>query len=122
MEWYLPITIVPGIGLLILSTSNIMLALNREISELETASASGENCDVVIRAKLAQLKTVSFSIMFQYLGVLLFLLSGLGSFSSQKAARGFLVAGVGFVAFSIALLLVYSIRAIAIRQKHLKIS
>ena len=34
MEWYIPITILPGIGLLILSTSNFLIALNNEIKEL----------------------------------------------------------------------------------------
>ena len=73
MEWYLPITIIPGIGLVILSTSNILLALNREITQLEAAAQ--ENVSI-IASKLVQLKTVSFSIVFQYIGVLLFLLSG----------------------------------------------
>ncbi len=118
MEWYLPITIIPGIGLVILSTSNILLALNREITQLEAAAQ--ENVSI-IASKLVQLKTVSFSIVFQYIGVLLFLLSGLGSFTLQKGALLLLMAGVGFVALSILLLLVYSARAIAIRQKHLKI-
>lgn len=34
MEWYLPITIMPAIGLIILSTTNFIIALNNEIYEL----------------------------------------------------------------------------------------
>jgi len=28
MQWYIPITIIPGIGLIIISTSNLLIALN----------------------------------------------------------------------------------------------
>ena len=49
-------TIIPGIGLIIMSTSNIMLALNDEISQLEHE----ENKVVeIIDAKLSQLKRES---------------------------------------------------------------
>jgi hypothetical protein len=34
MEWYIPISLLPGIALIILSTSNFILALNNEIKEL----------------------------------------------------------------------------------------
>lgn len=34
MEWYVPMTILPGIGLIILSTSNFLIALNIEIAQL----------------------------------------------------------------------------------------
>ncbi len=121
MEWYLPMTIIPGIGLLILSTSNIMLALNSEINELEMEST--QNIEI-IRLKLAQLKRLSVSIVFLYIGVLLFLLAGvLKSFDDQLIGlfKGLLLAGVVSVIISIVFLLIHSIRAVYIRQKHLKL-
>ena len=48
MEWYIPITILPGIGLIILSTSNVVLELNREIERLEN---SKEDCLRIIRVR-----------------------------------------------------------------------
>ena len=35
MEWYGPLTILPTIGLLILSTSRFIISLNEEVSKLE---------------------------------------------------------------------------------------
>ena len=121
MEWYLPMTIIPGIGLIILSTSNIMLALNSEISELEK---SPNEIIVIIKLKLSQFKILSVSIVFQYLGVLLFLLSGIVAsiLSNNFLPKGLLFIGVGMVSFSIILLLFYSIKSVSIRQKHLNIN
>ena len=33
-EWYLPITILPALGMLILSTTNQMMSLSNEINSL----------------------------------------------------------------------------------------
>ena len=120
MEWYIPITIIPSIGLIIGSTSNIMLELNREITELINKDKTNRE---IISAKLTQLKTLSISIVFQYLGVLFFLLSGITTYLIQSLTiqKYLLIIGVGFIAISVTLLLIYSIRAVSIRQRHLKI-
>ncbi len=117
MEWYIPITIIPGIALIILSTSNILLDLNREITEL---SREEQKHSEVIRQKQIQLRLLSISIVFQYLGVLLFLLSGIyvSVFRSPRTGDSLLIAGVVVVAVSIILLLVYSVKAVKIRQLH----
>ena len=73
IEWYIPITILPGICLLILSTSNIMLDLSKEISKL-LANHSDEK---IITKKLNQLKLVNRSMVFLYLSVACFVISGL---------------------------------------------
>ncbi len=121
MEWYLPMTIIPGIGLIILSTSNLMLTLNTEITQLVNNKTTSKE---VIRLKLTQLKRLSVSIVFQYIGVLFFLFSGIfkSVFSNNDTIpKGFLSLGVGVVSLSIIILLVYSIKAVSIRQKHLNI-
>ena len=120
MEWYIPMTIIPGIGLIILSTSNIMLALNNEISKLEEAQR--EKIEI-IKSKLSQLKVLSISIVFQYLGVLFFLLSGIVAsvLKNSFIPEGLLFIGVGVISISIILLLSYSIKSVSIRQRHLNI-
>ncbi|MDX2362182.1 MAG: hypothetical protein QNK23_15345 [Crocinitomicaceae bacterium] len=121
MEWYIPLTIIPGIGLIILSTSNIMLSLNTEISELE--ERQNRNVEV-IQAKLTQLKRLSISIVFQYVGVLLFLISGIAQSifpSVFSLSIGVLLIGVTAICVSILILLVYSLKAVHIRQQHLKL-
>ncbi|RLD79001.1 MAG: hypothetical protein DRJ07_12385 [Bacteroidetes bacterium] len=120
MEWYIPITIIPGIGLIIMSTSNIILVLNEEITRLEYSDS--KNTDI-IRAKTIQLKVLSIAISFQYLGILFFLMSGIAGYLSDSLSflKYLLITGVGLVTLSILLLLFYSLKAINIRQKHLKI-
>jgi hypothetical protein len=121
MEWYIPITILPGIGLIILSTSNMLLALNNEITQIE---ASKSRDTTIVKAKLSQLKRLSISIVFQYVGVLLFLFSGILKSIVEKSdayLKGLLLMGVLSVSFSIILLLIYSIKAVTIRQQHLKL-
>ncbi|MFT5601941.1 MAG: hypothetical protein ACI9N1_002191 [Flavobacteriales bacterium] len=120
MEWNIPMTIRSSIGIIIHSTSNIMLALDNEISQLiKENSKKG-----IIELKLSQLKRVSIAIIFQYIGVILFLTSGLikSVFSnSDTAPKTFLTIGVFTVSISIILLLIYSVKAVSIRQKHLTI-
>ncbi len=114
-------TIIPGIGLLILSTSNIMLSLNNEISQLN--SQRDKRLDIIIRLKLAQLKRISIAIVFQYTGVLFFLLSGIIKSmlaESDNVAKLLLTSGVSLISLSLIGLLVYSIKAVTIRQKHLR--
>lgn len=121
MQWYIPMTIIPGIGLLILSTSNIMLSLNNEISQLN--SQRDKRLDIIIRLKLAQLKRISIAIVFQYTGVLFFLLSGIIKSmlaESDNVAKLLLTSGVILISLSLIGLLVYSIKAVTIRQKHLR--
>jgi len=121
MEWYIPMTIIPGIGLLILSTSNIMLALNMEINELEMELNPNIG---IIRSKLSQLKRLSIAIVFLYIGVLLFLVAGVLKSINDEAMglfTGLLLTGVGSVIVSIIFLLIHSVKAVRIRQRHLKI-
>lgn len=119
MEWLIPTTIIPGVGLIILSTSNIMLSLNEEISILV---CENEKNTEIIRDKLLQLKRLSISIVFQYIGVFLFLVSSiLASLLSnyEMFSRWFLFIGVVTMSVSILYLIIYSIKAVSIRQKHL---
>jgi hypothetical protein len=120
MEWYVPITIIPGIGLLILSTSAILLNLNGEISQL---NKSRSQYSEIINLKLKQLKKLSIAISMQYLSVLFFLFSGIirAIYMDEKIWSEYvLLAGVLAASISISILLIYSIKAVSIRQKHLK--
>ena len=119
MEWYFPMTIIPGIGILILSTSNIMLTLNNEISVLKKED---KDYSTILVLKLAQLKRLSISIVFKYVGVFFFLSSGILKviFDTREVIQKVLVAvGVFSTCFAIFILIIYSIKAVSIRQKHL---
>ena len=56
MQWYIPITIIPGIGLIIMSTSNLLIALTTEVSAL---NRKREVFHEIIELKIAQLKRLN---------------------------------------------------------------
>ena len=62
-NWYLPLTIVPGIGLIILSTSNLMITLSNEIRDMIDASKD----KIIITKKLEQLKLLNMGMVFFYI-------------------------------------------------------
>lgn len=123
MPWYIPLTIIPGVALLILSTTNLIIALNAEITNLKKDPT--DEIQVVVTLKLAQLIRLSISISLLYLGVLLLLLAGvargLGE-SYHASGKGFLLTAVVIVSTAILILIVYSLKAVSIRSKHLNIT
>lgn len=120
MEWYVPMTILPGLGLIILSTSNFLVALNSEIMRL---CEDIENNREIIDLKVIQMRRLSIAMAFLYSSVLSFLLAGLSgvtSFVGKTLFQGLMIVGVGLVTIAIIVLLIYSIKAIGIRQQLLK--
>lgn len=118
-EWYIPITILPGICLLILSTSNIMIDLSREIKGLISEK---EQASLLIERKLKQLKLVNRAMALLYLSVGSFvisaLLSGIKAHTDWefKADVYVLLIGILFSILALASLLLYSFRAVKLRQ------
>jgi len=120
MAWYVPLTIIPGIGLLILSTTHLIVSLNAEISTLKKDREEG--VDTIVRLKLAQLTRLSIAVSFKYLGVLFFLLSGVVRGLDEAylgVGKSLLLGGVLLVSVSILILVVYSFKAVVIRRRHL---
>lgn len=119
MDWFIPLTIIPGVGLIIGSTSSIMLTLNDEITRLVDKAG---NCTDIIRYKLRQLKRLSISIVFQYIGLFFLLVSGIiGKLLPEiiYLSEWLLFSGTFTICISIVFLIVYSTKAVSIRQKHL---
>jgi drug/metabolite transporter (DMT)-like permease len=121
MEWYLPFTLLSGVGLLVLSTSNFITGLNDEIYQLGRDDVEGKR--EIIRLKLKQLKLLSTSIVLQYVSLFLFTVSSiLISFLAdhQSFIKVVIVLGVVLISISLAMLSLFSIKAISIRQENLK--
>jgi hypothetical protein len=121
MEWYLPITVLPGIGLLILSTSNLLRSLNKEIIKL---NSDRKIYSEIISLKIKQLKRLNWSLVFLYLGVLFFLLAGMtgAAFHQENLLMGFyMIAGLMVLILAILLLIIYSFKSVFIREKHLRL-
>lgn len=117
-NWYLPITIIPGLGLLVLSTSNIMIALSNEIDsiiELNKDSA-------IIRRKLAQLKLLNKAMVFFYIAIASLLISAIlkGLFNLEETTFFISAFAVVLALIGLFLLILYSFRAVRIRQDQFK--
>lgn len=120
MDWYIPITMLPGIGLIILSTSNLLIALNDEIRDLNLQKDKYSN---IIQLKLVQLRRLNLALVEQYLCVFLLVAAGVvGGISNGfrlSMVTYAVVAGSVFLSISIATLIVYAGMSISIRRKHL---
>lgn len=115
--WYLPITILPGIGLLIISTSTLIVSLNEELEGLLTDAQINQG---LIHKKLSQMKLLTYSMTGFYISTALMVLSGLVSFSTVSLGIGsaILISGIFFIFLSLISLVVYSVRAVKIRHLH----
>jgi hypothetical protein len=119
-EWYVPITILPGICLLILSTSNIMIDLSREIKVLINENEG--NASTLIERKLKQLKLINRAMALLYLSVVSFVLSALFSGLKENVGWNFkgdiyvLFLGILVAILALLSLMLYSFRAVKLRQ------
>ncbi len=120
--WYLPITILPGIGLLILSTSNLIISLNEEMERL---LIEADKFQILINRKLSQMRLLTYGLSGLYFSTALMVLSGIVSFSNRYDLNAVgmtgsvvLLAGVGFIFLSLIILIIYSARAVTIRRAH----
>lgn len=119
MEWYGPLTILPAIGLILLSTSNFIIALNNEIYELE----KGEGNLWIIKEKLKQLKRLGAANSLLYSSAIFLLVSSLvkAIINSELLFKSLMVVSTAIITTALIILLIHSIKAVSIRQKNLKI-
>ncbi|MDH7447765.1 DUF2721 domain-containing protein [Aquimarina sp. 2201CG14-23] len=118
-HWYLPATIIPGIGLLILSTSNLLVNLSTEIKTLIIEETTKEK---LIQRKLRQLKLLNSAMVFLYVAVACFVISALVSGIYKSVETNFnatiyiTIAGIASALLGLIALIVYSFKAVKIRQ------
>ena len=121
-KWYIPITILPGVGLLLLSTSNLIIALNTEIKELLEA----EDCqESLVKHKISQQQLLSFAMIALYIAAGLMVFSGLldGLDSSDFQILPFsaiypMLIGVSLIFIAIIFMITYALRAIRVRKEQ----
>lgn len=120
MEWYVPITMIPGVALLVLSTSNFIVALANEIQNLQEKQKTS---NTIIQLKISQLGLLSRAIVSLYVSIAFFTLSGisLGLFKIDERRSQIMsdfALGLGMIALfgGMALLIVYALRAVRIRK------
>ena len=76
MEWFVPITILPGVGMLILSTTTQMMAVSSEIGNYLSKPCS-EFEHMISDKKIHQLRRLTWSTALLYSAAALLVLSGL---------------------------------------------
>lgn len=124
MEWYIPITFLPAIGLLILSSSNLLVALNVELDQLKKA----EHLADVYADKVKQLKRLTLALNAFYVAASFFTISALtGAFASRFHWSVWsldyiaLTLGVFITLIALLLLVVYSFKAVSVRERQYEI-
>ena len=120
MEWYIPISLLPGIAILIMSTGNFIVALNAELKELKKQYTLYE---VVIKLKIKQLRRLSIAIAGLYLSVFVFTLLGFFIWFGVPEVIDYCILVIAFLimTYAVYLLVSFSIRAIKIRDMHMQI-
>lgn len=119
-KWYLPITILPGLGMLILSTTSQMMALSSEISGLLQNKCSTFQ-HLISDKKLRQLGLLTRASVLLYLATGAYVLSGiLGALLDSNSFLDLpsltLYLGTVFIFMAIVFLIIYAFRAVAIRK------
>ena len=122
MDWYIPITILPAVGLLIVSTTSQMMGLSNEIGGILS-----ERCThfehKLSDLKIKQLTRLTRSTALLYISAACFVLSGiLGAILpkemgiSEKVPQYVLLIGVVLILVALGLLIVYGVKTINIRR------
>lgn len=118
-SWIFPITMLPGVGLLIMSTTNLINSLSEEIDHLHHNHKS--NTDLIFK-KINQLDLLNKALVGFYISAGSFTLAGitLGLIKiihiSESAGFVIIAGGVLLIFISLILLIIYSFRSVKIRK------
>jgi hypothetical protein len=120
-NWVIPLTLIPGIGMIILSTSHLSTSVSDEINTL----LQKDNCDrSLIQIKISQLCLLNIALVSLYISTAIFSVTGLieGIFTLQNAMTNsafqqtLLVTGVASLVIATFLLIAFSIRKVKIKR------
>ncbi|MEQ9300128.1 MAG: hypothetical protein RIF33_16260 [Cyclobacteriaceae bacterium] len=117
-EWYIPITILPGVGLLIMSTSALVANLSNE-----TGALIKENCQLnklLIQNKIEQLTRLNRAMVGLYFSSGALVLSGIlkAVLSTNYVSEALLFLGALLLFVGLFFLMRYSVLAVKIRKQQ----
>ncbi len=123
-QWIFPLTVLPGIGLLIMSTTNWAIALTGEINDL----LHDPSCDAdILRRKVEQLQLINLALVALYFCTALFALSGffgvvslINMHENQTLFALIISLGMLCLLFATGLLILYGFRAVGIKTTQFK--
>ncbi|MEM9327678.1 MAG: hypothetical protein AAGA85_18565 [Bacteroidota bacterium] len=121
-EWFFPITLLPGVGLLIMSTSNLAMGLSNELAMLITDEKANRE---IVKAKIRQLSRLNRSLTALYVSCAMLVISGLiGGITPAhqrfllKLAEVLVFISIGGILVGLLLLMSYSARAAQIKKQQ----
>jgi len=120
--WIFPLTILPGIGLIITSSTNWAVALTGEINQL----LKDQHCDrSILRKKIEQLGLINRALVALYICATMCAFGGfvgaVGLVDTQGIQRTVnIVIGIGmaFLLAATTMLIIYAFRAVNIKRKQ----
>ena len=122
VSWIFPLTILPGIGLLIISSTNWSVALTVEINHLLQAEICKEK---LLRNKIRQLSLINRALVALYLSAAMCALGGfVGGILQQQMEKASMLTtlliciGMFFLLAATAMLIVYAFRAVWIKKNQ----
>lgn len=118
IEWYLPIIILPGLGMLILSTTGQMLGISSEVGAL-LANKCTEFEHMISDLKIKQIRRLTRAATLLYVSAGMYVLSGIiGAAIQAYNVVSHIVLYAGTLSLFIALmfLIQYSYKTVAIRK------
>jgi len=122
MEWYIPITILPGIGVLLMSSATLTVAMYSDIKGLMDQQHINHD---FLKSKVAQLNLLSSAMVGFYIACALMVLAGLASGFNlphttmwESLTRVLMLVGVIATTISLFLLVLYSIKAVRMRRQQ----
>jgi len=124
--WYLPLTVLPGVGLLLVSTASLQVALSNEITQLINKHSA--KMEVIIALKINQLDLINKAMVGLYIGAASFILATIlfsaSRFSDLGGAALDLLILIGVLAIFVALVLLslYAARAVKIKKRQFLIA
>lgn len=122
-SWVIPLTLLPGIGMMILSTTNLTTAIGVEINNL----LEKENCNQeLVKKKISQMSLLNVAMVCLYISAADFAVAGLieGIFKLRTEMHDgtlhqlLLVIGIASLVLASLLLIIFSIRAVRIKRNQ----
>ncbi len=120
-NWIFPLTILPGIGLVIMSTTHWSVALTNEINSF----LEKRECDrAILKRKIAQLSLINNALVALYVAAGMCALGGfVGSLwiydellSSQIIVTSIVALGIGSLLAANTMLIIYAFWAVSIKK------
>ena len=119
-EWYFPITLLPGVGLLIMSTSSLSMGLSNELTNLLNTPDSNHD---IIRKKISQLSRLNRALTAFYISCAALVISGLinglyGTINSlgPKISEILLFFSIICILLALTQLMIYAAKAVSIKR------